>query len=97
MLTHVHTNLVIYVTEYSWKRLKNFNIGITNMSVIDLKPAPHNYQLFAHHEQPFRDYLLITCEGGPVTGRYVVLQLLGTDHLHMCPFQVFTQVPREFL
>ena len=50
-------------------RLKDFVIGVTNTSVEEVPPAPDNYQQCAHHVQPFRDYLLLACDGGPITGR----------------------------
>jgi hypothetical protein len=70
-----------------------FNIGVTNTSVVQVAPTPTNYKLCAFYNLAFYDYLLIPCEGGPVTGRYVVLQLLATNFLHMCHFQV---IPSKF-
>ena len=75
-------------------RLSDFYVGVTDISPHDVPPHPHppSYKLCQYHRGPVnqRETETIAC-AFPVSGRYVVIQLLtvGTP-LSLCEVEVYT-------
>jgi hypothetical protein len=68
-------------------RLANFNVGVTNTSPTELAPTPDNIEVCATQEAALAagETKTFDCVA---TGRYVVVQHIGTNYLALCEVEV---------
>ncbi len=79
--------------------MADFVVGVTDDSPSDVAPDPAtpSYQLCSSYNGTFpgRTRARVVCDDtGPVSGRYVIVQLTGTDHLPLCEVEVYV-CPRK--
>ena len=82
----------------SGDRLKDFYVGVTDNlpTTVAPTPSPINYELCHHYAgqvpQGARERIL--CDG-PVTGRYLIVQLTGTNYLTLCAVEAYASKSTE--
>jgi len=76
-----------------YQRLKQFNVGITNVDPNVVEPKPGNYHVCAYsatYPNPPAARLSLTCSATANRGRYVIVQFATvSDYLTICELEVY--------
>ena len=72
------------------ERLHDFNVGLAHCSPWEVAPAPGNYDVIAHEAGALGAGVTAAYDTGtcPLSGRYVVIQILATEILTLCEVKV---------
>ncbi len=81
------------VVFFSGDRLADFYVGVSDDSptAVTPSPSPRTYAVCHHYIETVLQgaRVRIVC-GSPLVGRYVIIQLTGTNYLTMCEVEVYS-------
>jgi hypothetical protein len=74
-------------------RLKDFDVGLTNIDPSKTAPVASSYSLCAHYTGYFSNTANIDCSPDVVPGRYLVVRLPVKQYLTLCEVEVYISTP----
>jgi len=83
--------IICVLMRYKAERLSSVYVRLTNTDPVSVTPAPGSGNNCAYHSGTLSQTTLLTCRNEQACGRFLVVQLSGSNFLTLCEVQVFAK------